>query len=168
MSTFGSRLRIIPRTAWLIAVLVYVCFVLFAASVPMRHDPQMRDWPLVGKVAFAGLMPLFLFAYVLLIGYVSADAKRRGMRHVMWTLLAIFVPNAIGIILYFILRDPLPRPCRTCQAVLPARYTFCPYCGTAATPTCPNCGKPAEHGWANCAHCGTKLPGNGQKMETGK
>ena len=29
----------------------------------------------------------------------------------LWTLLAIFIPNAIGIILYFILRDPVPVPC---------------------------------------------------------
>ncbi len=50
-------------------------------------------------------MPLFVL--VLLIGYVYADAKRRGMRYVMWTLLAIFIPNAIGIILYFVMRDPL-------------------------------------------------------------
>jgi hypothetical protein len=168
MNTLGARLRIIPRTAWFIAVLVYVGFVLFAVSVPMRHDPQMRDWPLATKAAFTGLMPLLLFVYVLLIGFVHADAKRRGMRYVMWTWLAVLVPNAIGIILYFLLRDPLPRPCPNCQTVLPARFTFCPHCGTATTRICPNCGKPAERGWVNCAFCGTKLPGNGQKMEIGK
>lgn len=168
MSRFSTEVGIVPKAAWVIALLVYLCVVSVIWFGPMRHETEFIRWPDVGRLAFTFLLPLFLFIYVLLIGYVSADAKRRGMRHVMWTLLAIFVPNAIGIILYFILRDPLPHPCRTCQAVLPARYTFCPHCGTAATPTCPNCGKPAEHGWANCAYCGTKLPGNGQKLETGK
>jgi hypothetical protein len=168
MNTLGARLRIIPRTAWFIAVLVYVGFVLFAASVPMRHDPEMSNWPLAAKVAFAGLMPLFLSVYVLLIGFVHADAKRRGMRYVMWTWLAVLVPNAIGIILYFLLRDPLPQPCPSCRVVLAAGFTFCPHCGTALRPTCPQCGKSVERGWGNCAYCGTKLPVNGQKTEIGK
>ena len=29
------------------------------------------------------------------------------MNYVMWTLLAIFIPSAVGVILYFILRDPI-------------------------------------------------------------
>ena len=37
-----------------------------------------------------GVPPIFLFVLVVLIGYVNGDAKRRGMRHVLWTLLAIF------------------------------------------------------------------------------
>ena len=168
MNTFGARLRIIPRTAWFIAVLVYVGFVLFALSIPMRHDPEMRHWPLAAKAAFAVFIPLFLSVYVLLVGFVYGDAKRRGMRYVMWTWLAVLVPNAIGIILYFLLRDPLPQPCPSCQTVLPARFTFCPHCGTAVSPTCPHCGKSVERNWLNCAYCGTKLPGNGQKMEIGK
>jgi hypothetical protein len=48
---------------------------------------------------------------VLLNGYVYADAKRRGMRYVMWTWPAILIPNAIGVILYFVLRDPLLVNC---------------------------------------------------------
>jgi RNA polymerase subunit RPABC4/transcription elongation factor Spt4 len=89
---------------------------------------------------------------------VYADAKRRGMRYVMWTVLAIFIPNAIGIILYFILRDPLMKPCPGCSQVLKSGYTFCPHCGTSLLPTCPNCGRSVELGWANCPACGTKLP----------
>ena len=44
------------------------------------------------------------------MGFIYADAKRRRMRHVMWAWLAL-VPYFIGVILYFILRDPLPTPC---------------------------------------------------------
>ena len=66
----------------------------------------MQTWPAWGLAAFRGLMPLVLIPYIALIGYVNADSRRRGMRSLMWTLLAIFVPNALGIILYFVLRDP--------------------------------------------------------------
>ena len=78
------------------------------------------------------LLPMFLAGYTLLIGYIYGDARRRGMRYVMWTLLAIFLFNGIGIILYFILREPLHgvlfalRRGRTAQSrILPALRSRC-------------------------------------------
>jgi endonuclease III len=97
-------------------------------------------------------------AWVALIGYIYGDAKRRQMRYVMWTLLSIFIPNAIGMILYFILRDPLPKPCPGCGHVEKAKFPFCPHCGTLLQPTCQKCDKPVEPTWANCAYCGQQLP----------
>ncbi|MFZ0636584.1 MAG: sigma-70 family RNA polymerase sigma factor [Candidatus Acidiferrales bacterium] len=84
---------------------------------------------------------------------------RRGMRHVMWTLLAIFIPDGIGMILYFILRDPPPVTCPSCRSNVLSKYTFCPNCGTSLKPICPQCGKPVELTWSNCGNCGSKLPG---------
>ena len=100
---------------------------------------------------------LVLVAWVVLIGYIYGDAKRRQMRHVMWTLLAIFVPHAIGMIFYFILRDPPPKTCPGCGHVEKARFPFCPHCGTLMQPTCPECDKPVESTWANCASCGQRI-----------
>lgn len=157
MSGFREELRVIPRTAWVVAWLMYATCVIGLAFATTQ-DLEMRKWPLVGKAFFAGGLPALLFVLVVLIGYVNGDAKRRGMRHVMWTLLAIFVPDAIGIILYFILRDPLPIPCPTCGTHVLSKFTFCPHCGTPVQPVCPQCGKAVEHAWTNCPHCGTKLP----------
>lgn len=151
MNRLGGGLRLVPRTAWVVAVLTYVTLALVIWYV-------QSGWPLVGKVAFTFGLPLILFVLILLIGYVYADAKRRGMRYVMWTLLAILVPDAIGIILYFILRDPLPTPCGACNVVVPGRFVFCPHCGAALKPTCPRCGRSVDREWANCAYCGTSLP----------
>ncbi len=157
MSRFREELRVIPTAAWVVACLIYAVG-LVGLAFATTHDPEMRTWPLVGKVFFAGGIPALLCVLVVLIGYVNGDAKRRGMRHVMWTLLAIFVPDAIGIILYFILRDPMPVPCPACGAKVLSKFTFCPHCGTAVQPTCSQCGKAVEHAWTNCPHCGTKLP----------
>ena len=101
----------------------------------------------------------FLGAYVLLVGYVFADARRRGMKHVLWTLLAIFIPNAIGIILYFILRDPIPVPCPACGTPARKGHAFCAGCGAAVRTACPQCRQPIETGWRNCARCGAALTG---------
>ncbi len=159
MSRFKQELKVIPR-----AVRILVAFVLFGLSsaftlfLMFSHDPELIQTPRFGKLLMilgVGIVPAM---WVLLIGYVYADAKRRGMRYVMWTLLAIFIPNAIGVILYFILRDPLMRPCPGCSQVVKSGYTFCPHCGTSLLPICPNCGRGVELGWANCPQCGTKLP----------
>jgi hypothetical protein len=159
MSSFREELRVIPRGAWVTAALVYAgAAVGIACAIRYGGDPQMSELPLPLKVLFAGGLPVLLFAYVALIGYVCGDAKRRGMRHVLWTLLAIFVPYAIGIIVYFILRDPLPRACPVDGRMIPAKFTFCPHCGAALKATCPNCGKAVEPAWSNCGFCGARLP----------
>jgi RNA polymerase subunit RPABC4/transcription elongation factor Spt4 len=158
MSRFREELRVIPRTAWVIGIAFYLVASTLTCFVAFPTHPEVSRWPLAGRVASAYGFLLVLLAWVLLIGYVYADAKRRGMRYVLWTWLSIFVPNAIGIVLYFVLRDPLPRPCPHCAALVRESYVFCPSCGTAMQPTCPKCRRGVEPGWSNCPHCGGKLP----------
>jgi hypothetical protein len=98
-----------------------------------------------------------LFVYILVIGYVAGDARRRGMRVIPWVLLAIFMPSAIGIILYFILRAPLHRTCPQCNASIPSTFAFCPSCGAAVSSACPSCRSAVEPGWFHCAKCGSSL-----------
>ena len=162
MSRFTEELKIIPKTARIIAGFAYVAAVVFWILMFLfSHDREMQSLPEAGKIAVVLLPGVILACYVLLIGYGNGDARRRGMRYVMWTLLAMFIPNAIGIILYFILRDPLMKPCPGCSLIVRPGFTFCPHCGTSLRPTCSNCGKAVEIGWANCPQCGTKLPGVG-------
>lgn len=152
-----KELGVIPRTAWIVAGLFYVGLATLAwFLVPTDHE--MSHWPRDGQLAFIFLMPLFFFLIIPLYGYIFGDAKRRAMRYVMWTLLAIFVPDFIGVIIYFILRDPLPLDCPSCHNLVPSKFTFCPHCGNALRPYCPQCGKSVERTWTNCGYCGAKLP----------
>jgi len=57
-------------------------------------------------------------ANALLVSCIYLDARRREMRYVLWTLLLALIPNAIGIVLYFVLRDALRVPCSDCGAAL--------------------------------------------------
>jgi hypothetical protein len=154
---FKAELGVIPGAAWAIAVLAYLGLAC-GLVIAMNYKPQdWANWNDVQKILFAALIPIFIFLYVLLIGYVCGDAKRRGMRYVVWTLLAIFIPNALGIILYFLLRDPLPSTCPECSIVVGGTYAFCPKCGTTLNPACPNCHRAVDRTWSNCAYCGSKL-----------
>ena len=156
MSYFTEEIRIIPSTARFLSALAYVVL-LAVLWFTALSDPSIARWPLAGKIAFAVCVPLPLIFYVLGIGYIYADAKRRGMRHVLWTFLAALIPNAIGIILYFVLREPLLVPCVSCGLPAKAGFAFCPRCGSALARACPQCRRGVEPDWANCAYCGIRL-----------
>lgn len=158
MSRFIKELRVIPIAAWIVGWVIYLCFTLPMFFFVVPTDPDIGKWPRWGQALFVYGIFLFVVVWVALIGYVYGDAKRRQMRYVMWTLLAIFIPFAIGIIVYSIIRDPLPKKCSGCGNVIMAGFPFCPHCGTPLQPPCPNCGKLVDPTWANCAHCGKRLP----------
>jgi hypothetical protein len=157
MNRFSDELRIIPGVAWVIAVLVWVCMFWLLMFVAFPGDPKLRLWPTLGQIAFSIWPGLVVAAVVLLVGYINADARRRGMRYVMWTWLAILIPNSIGIILYFVMRDPLPVYCPRCQGKGRPGFAFCPQCGAEMSRSCPSCKRTAEPAWNRCPYCGTEL-----------
>ena len=154
MNRFRDEMRVIPLGAWVIAILSYLAFVTLAFYV---FIPNFIGWPGWALPLFAGTIPLFFGVYVLLCGYVYGDAQRRGMRYVMWTLLAMLIPNAIGVILYFILRDPLLRGCPGCGTMVSEGFAFCSKCGTALAHACPGCRSAVRPGWSHCTKCGVRL-----------
>jgi len=157
MSRFRQELDLIPRAAWVVALCPGLAFFLLMMLGPFRLNSDAKHWPLLAELAVAVLPAIPLGILVLLIGYVYADARRRGMRYVMWTLLAIFIPNAIGIILYFVLRDPVLAHCTHCGAEARQGFAFCPKCGGSLARACPQCRSVIEPGWSHCVHCGTSL-----------
>ena len=161
MSRFDREWALVPQGARWTAVLL--CLLMAALMGAIFLLPGFAERDAVGALAMAPLFALtlvgvaFLGAYVLLVGYVFGDARRRGMNHVLWTLLAVFIPNAIGIILYFILRDPAPVPCPSCGTPAPKGHAFCAACGAAVRVSCGQCRQPVEPGWRACPRCGAAL-----------
>ncbi|MFI4982611.1 MAG: zinc ribbon domain-containing protein [Nevskiales bacterium] len=143
----------IPFGGWLAAGIVFLLFFLGLGVIFTTQEDI--PWPI--KFIVPILVPLLLAGYTLLIGYVNGDARRRGMRYVMWTLLAIFLANGIGIILYFILRDPLLVYCPRCGAGVQPSHAFCPRCGAGVQPACRACHRTVQTGWTHCAWCGNQL-----------
>jgi RNA polymerase subunit RPABC4/transcription elongation factor Spt4 len=129
-----------------------LAFLGFSVALAHKHDV-----PVPVMFLMSILVPLLLGGYTLLIGYVYGDARRRGMRYVVWTLLAIFLANGIGIILYFILRDPLLVHCTRCGAGVQPSHAFCPRCGAGVQPACQACHRILQPGWTHCAWCGNQL-----------
>jgi RNA polymerase subunit RPABC4/transcription elongation factor Spt4 len=154
MTPVVPRERVIPVGGWVAAGIVFLLGFLLLSLIFVQ-SPHRIPVPL--RLIVPILVPLLLAGYTLLIGYVNGDARRRGMRYVMWTLLAIFLANGIGIILYFILREPLLVYCSRCGAGVQPSHAFCPRCGAGVQPACQTCHRTVLAGWTHCAWCGNQL-----------
>jgi hypothetical protein len=98
-----------------------------------------------------------LGCYAVLIAYVNQDAGRRGMSRLLWTLIAIFVPNGLGVVLYFVLRKARTAHCPQCCAEVDPSFSFCPRCRARLKPVCPHCQHCVELGDKFCPYCGGAL-----------
>lgn len=161
MTRFQEEWALVPGGARWVAVLVFLAMAGLMASLfllPLIVEHEYRGLLFVFPVFLMTLIgAVALAVYALLIGYVYGDARRRAMNQVMWTLLAIFIPSAVGVILYFILRDPIPVPCPSCGTPARKGHAYCASCGAAVRAACPQCRQPLEAGWRNCVRCGAPL-----------
>jgi hypothetical protein len=84
---------------------------------------------LLPGLGFGLLAGVVIAIWILGLGYVNADARRRGMPPILWTLIAAFIPNLLGFLLYFALRRPIALPCPHCGQATTAEQRFCSWCG---------------------------------------
>jgi len=152
----NEELRHIPGWAYALAFLFFVS-ILVLLPFAFRRVPNPPPFPLVPFITLtAGAVVAF---YILLVGYVNRDAKRRNMNSALWTVLVIFIPNAIGFIIYFLLRQPLIAKCPQCSAQVHPNFNYCPHCKYSLRPTCPKCAHAVRPGDAFCPQCAYELKG---------
>ncbi len=168
---FWDEFRIIPR--WLI-VLVIVLFLMAQAIALFVNlnaarfggeifPPDLKNDPATASVAVAGIVTgisLVVASLIFMIAYVNRDAKRRGMNSALWTILVIiFLPTwgVIGLIVYLLMREPLPYPCPQCANTVGARFNFCPNCKCNLQPSCPQCKREIAESDKFCPYCGNDL-----------
>ncbi len=152
--SFATEVQLIPWWAVLLAAAAFVGVqVFFHTFIPKQPNP-----PPFGLRIFASIMASTVLAVLLLlVGYVNGDARRRGMNPWLWTALVFFIPNAIGFIVYFLVRQPIPASCGNCGAQIGAGSRFCPRCGTSRLPVCGHCGAAIHPADQFCANCGRML-----------
>jgi len=168
---FWQEFKLVPR--WLIGTVVVLWLIAVAIAVTVNLNPALNDGqmfppelqghPVAQSIALAGIVTaasLFLASFIFLVAYVNRDAKRRGMNSALWTLLVIVLCPAyfaIGFIIYFLMRQPLPYNCPQCAATVDARYNFCPNCKCNLHPSCPQCKQEVVETDKFCPYCAQDL-----------
>jgi RNA polymerase subunit RPABC4/transcription elongation factor Spt4 len=154
---FMDEVRIISPWAFGVASLAYVMVgtaVVFALITNKSGD---RFFTPIALIPFGIMIASVLACYILLIGYVNRDAGRRGMSRLLWTLLAVFIPHGLGIVLYFVLRKPRSLNCPQCGAVVEPGFGFCPRCQCRLNAVCPQCHRGVSSAHKFCPYCGGEL-----------
>jgi len=151
-----SEIKIVPSWAWALAGIVFIAAQIVFNGVMGRHAGAPPAWCRAVLGLLAGIAGV---CFLLLIGYINRDAKRRGMSPTLWTIMAVIIPNALGIILYFLLRQPLSNACPQCGCGVQAGFNFCPRCSHKLSPNCPQCQRLVGVNDVYCPYCGGSLRG---------
>src|ERR1700686_1119271 len=151
---FKDELRIISPWAYVFASLGVAALIgaMVFAKFTDKSGDKFFTLPMLPPVLL--LSAAVTACYILLIGYINRDAGRRGMNRILWTLIAMFIPNGLGIVLYFVLRNPRPPHCPQCGAIVESGFGFCPRCRYRLTPVCPHCLRTVHDGDKFCPFCG--------------
>ena len=151
-----QEMKLIPAWAWALAGLGFICMqIVFNYVIPTQKNANIPPAPVSAVLGF--LAGAVVACYFLLIGYVNNDAGRRGMSRTLWTLIVIFVPNALGFILYFLMRQPAMQACPQCHTMVQATFNYCPSCNTKLHPHCAQCQRMVQLTDTFCPYCGYKL-----------
>ncbi|MGA2431652.1 MAG: zinc ribbon domain-containing protein [Candidatus Acidiferrum sp.] len=168
---FWQEFKVVPR--WLVGTVLVLYLIAVAIAVTVNLNPALRNGEMFppelrghpveqsfGLVGIVTLMSLFFAIFIFLVAYVNRDAKRRGMNSGLWTFLVIVLWPAyfaIGFIIYFLMRQPLPYNCPQCAASVDARYNFCPNCKCNLHPSCPQCKQEVLESDKYCPYCSQDL-----------
>lgn len=148
-----SELSLIPRWSMFLAIVVFAATqYLFNGYMP-HNRPNMLPMRLMMSYSTGTA----LASYVLLIGYVSRDVRRRKMSASLWVFLVILMPGGIGAVVYFLLRQPVLSRCPNCTTELAADYHFCPQCQFQMAPACGKCFRSVQITDVYCVQCGHDL-----------
>lgn len=163
-----NEFKLVPHWLKVTLIVLYVIAltaVLIANNVtqgqlgPHDMQPKIIPFVLAGVVTLIAIPAAIL---LFLVGYVYRDAARRGMSPGAWTFLVIVLMPAyfaLGFIVYFVMREPLPFDCPQCGTKVGARFNYCPNCKCNLHPSCPNCRREVLDTDKFCAFCGQNLTG---------
>ncbi|MTI47364.1 zinc ribbon domain-containing protein [Sporosalibacterium faouarense] len=105
---------------------------------------------------------LIVFGILTGVGvFVYRDAPKNGMDRKLWTIVALLVPNFMGLIVYLIVRSNKGKEkCVKCGKEVEKDFKVCPHCLHDRTLRCPNCHKEVGEDWKICPYCSTNLKEN--------
>lgn len=124
-------LIVVPKAVQIWSLVIAGCAVLIGLGAGYHEAQQGPGLRAMSIYASAGLFGgMVIAAWLLCLGFVFADARRRGMRPFLWVLVATLFPHLLGFLLYFVMRQPIGSTCSHCGRTIPLNQRFCSWCGS--------------------------------------
>jgi hypothetical protein len=152
-TTFSEEMKLIPRWSVAAAAFAFVAMqYIFWVVMPehRHHDPPPFGLRLYLALSWSALASL----YMLMVGYVTRDTRRRGMQARIWIVVCLVLPGGIGAVLYFLLRQPLISLCPSCGTRVQSEFHYCPQCAFQIAASCGRCYRSVRPSDLFCVHCG--------------
>jgi hypothetical protein len=133
---FRQFLSVVPQPVRTAGIVILTLAVLIGPVVGF-FLAKANGQPLASAAlgSLGGIAVGFIMAaWIVCLGYVYADARRRVMPPILWTLVAMLVPNLLGFLIYFAIRRPIAQPCPQCGQGMRADHRFCSWCGYQGPP----------------------------------
>lgn len=146
-------LSVIPTWSIALSILVFVGVQYLFHGVMPHHKHEMLPMRLLMGYSWGTAFA----SYVLLVGYVSRDVRRRNMSAGIWMLIVVLMPGGIGAVVYFLLRQPIQKRCSHCSTEIAASFHFCPQCQFQMAPVCGRCFRGVKITDIYCTQCGHDL-----------
>ncbi len=152
-SSGDEDLRMIPRWSMVLATALFIAMQYVFHVVMPHHKHELLPLRIMMGYAWGTLVA----SYALMLGYVSRDAKRRGMPVGMWMLVCVVGTGGIGAVVYFMLRQPILSRCPNCSTEIAAGDHFCSQCQFQMSPVCGLCHRGVKITDVFCTQCGHDL-----------
>jgi hypothetical protein len=123
-------LSIVPKAVQRWASILVGCALLIGLVVGYEAGQGAALGMMSAYGSAALVLGIALAIWLLCLGFVFADARRRAMRSVPWVLVAALFPHLLGFLLYFVMRQPIASTCGHCGQTIPLHQRFCSWCGT--------------------------------------
>ena len=141
---FPQWLSVVPKPVRTAAPIIVSCAMLigvvagfFPGTALGRRSVSPHVLGPLSGLGMGLLVGVVMAVWVVCLGYVYADARRRAMPPILSTLMAAFVPNLLGFLIYFVIRRPIALPCPQCGQAMRADHPFCSWCGYQGHQTSP-------------------------------
>ena len=149
----ADEISLIPSWSIALAIAAFLGAQYLFHFVMPHNKPGMLPMRLMMSYSCGTL----LASYILMIGYVSRDVRRRGMPAALWMLIVIIMPGGVGAVVYFLLRQPMLTRCPHCTTEIASTYHFCPQCQFQMAPVCGQCFRGVQITDVYCTQCGHDL-----------
>jgi hypothetical protein len=152
-----DELKMIPRWSMVLAAVLFLAMQYVFHVVMPHHKHELMPLRIMMGYAWGTLVA----SYALMLGYVSRDAKLRGMSVSMWMLVCVVGTGGIGTVVYFMLRQPIMSRCPNCSTKMAADDHFCSQCQFQIAPVCGVCHRGVKITDVFCTQCGHDLAQDG-------